>query len=222
MGNSDMPLRHRRALSAALLLVGILLLGRPAPVALADTCEDGWPSVPDPLNDAGSRGDIVRVCWLVGANGLSFGIDRGPQPSNASPVVYTIQVDTNNNGSYGDSDDRVLTIRYQPKNGSSTVSLTVATPSGTTIASRSGDWGDNWAAGSIHVEVSVTFAELSISGNRTIQFAAASDDGDNVAAVQVANVPVSGLGWALPALGALLVIGWQLLAGRARRAGGAP
>lgn len=170
----------------------------------------GQACLSDPPGDSGQRGDITQFCWATNAGEatLYFMVTRGPQPSNASRVLYTVLIDTDDNGVYTDSGDRRVEVTYQPKNGSSTVDLAVKSAAGSVISTASGNWGDDWQGGSTRVEFGASFANLGITTGQPIRFYLTSDAGDRApdsGDVQAAPVPVSGLGWLLPPVAALAV-----------------
>ncbi|HEX5501930.1 MAG TPA: hypothetical protein VFW96_04875 [Thermomicrobiales bacterium] len=208
--------RLGRALGVALIFL-VLVAAAAAPVAAAgaialDGAFGDWAGqacLGDPAEDAATRGDIAQFCWATNPDDatLYFEVVRVDQPTNASPATYVVYLDTNNNGVYTDAADRTITVKYQPKNNdTSTVGVTVATAGGATLGSTGGDWGDSFETGSTRVEFGAGFADLGITARQPIRFYVTSSDGDRApddGDVQVAPVPVLGLGWALPPLAAL-------------------
>ncbi|MEX0762943.1 MAG: hypothetical protein WD208_00165 [Dehalococcoidia bacterium] len=91
-------------------------------------------------------------------------------------VEYILYVDTNNNGSFGNSADRKVQVTYQPQAGDSKVRVRVRGGSNNGLISDSGwvDWGESREEGGQRVEFAVTWQSLGISLGDVIRMYAIS------------------------------------------------
>lgn len=214
---------------AALVLVALALAGLVAkPVLAAGPIVldgqfgdwDGQAYLDDPVGDAQLPStDIVRFYWGTnpGDSTAYFMFQRAEEHEQRG-VLYLLWVDTDNNGQYGEPQDRLITVLYRDRNGDSIVRVTVRTGTGQVLNSYEGDWGESREEGGTRCEFGVSFEDLDISAGQAIRMfvqTAPSDQGNLISdrapdAGDVQWSPVDALGYGL--LAALLGGGVVLLA----------
>ncbi|MBC7222669.1 MAG: hypothetical protein H5T59_00065 [Anaerolineae bacterium] len=167
-----------RALAA--LIVATVVLGGLAPPALAAGPIvvdgqfgdwDGQAHLDDPAGDAHIPStDIARFYWATnpGESTAYFMIERYPEQQPRG-VIYRLWVDVDNNGQYGEPQDRLVVVRYRARNGDSQVEVTVLTATGQQVNAYGGDWGDSREEGGTHCEFGVSFADLGIGSGQAIR-----------------------------------------------------
>jgi len=168
---------------------------------------DGYGFIADPVGDGPTpNSDLIAFAWasLPGLDQVYFMLARQQPASGNTKVFYNIYLDTNDNGNYGDESDRRVLIAYDPKHGSSDVTVTVFTGSGGQVSERSGDWGQSLEEGGRLVECAVSYADLGIHSHQTINMYVTA--GQNAGGSNVDRGPDSGdITWTpVPTLGWLL------------------
>jgi hypothetical protein len=193
------------AINIGVILLMFFMLFRAVPAVLgAETIVldglftdwNGQSCISDPTGDvADPKKDITLFCFATnpGVENTYFMAERA---SGNTEITYTLFIDTNNNGIFNDSTDKIVTIQFKPTGQKSRV--IVEWPGG----QASGDWGESKSQGAERAEWYVPFAALGISPGQPIQmYLASSQDIDTTAIVQWS--PANALGWIL--LGVILV-----------------
>ncbi|MBI2939507.1 MAG: hypothetical protein HYY04_03645 [Chloroflexi bacterium] len=176
----------------------------PGAVIVMDGAFDDWvgrANVADPAGDASSTGDIATLYWGTNPNDATvyWMIER--HPGSMSSTQYTVAVDMNNNGVFGETADRQIAVQYEPRNKNSRVDVVVRDGAGASISqSANDDWGESQSEGGRRVEFRASFADLGMGAGQAIRMVATSDAGD--------RAPDAGdIQWSpAPALGPLLAI----------------
>ena len=201
---------HRIALQVfcvGVVLLMFLMLFRAVPTVLGagnivlDGQFNDWSGqscITDPTGDVAEPGtDITLFCFATNP-GVSNAYFRAQRAGNSNAVTYYLYIDANNNGSFTDRSDKVVTIVYMPTRSGSQV--TVSWPGGR----HGGNWGDSKQAGGKNVEWYVPFSALGISAGQPIRMYLASSYNahilDKTAIVQWS--PANALGWII--LGGIL------------------
>jgi len=203
----------------ALALTLLLMLALPA-TALAiglDGNFDDWngqPNIPDPVGDGPTNNtDLTAFYWTMGAgeDSVYFMFER---TSANGPVHFAVDIDCNNNGSFGDAEDRRVIAFYQPANNEGPVFVSVQNGQGGSITGFSGNWGETKRQGGSRAELGVSFADLGIDGHLPVNMVAmagqnaglgntdSSPDGGTIT-----WTPIPVLGWVILGAGMLAIIG---------------
>jgi hypothetical protein len=129
-------------------------------------------------------------------------------------VVYSLSIDTNNNGQYGDADDRLVVIQYQPTKNKSIVNIDVYDGLGGLQHSIGPEnWGEGKNKGGTCVEWKISYTDLGIAPFQPIRMTLTSASEISLppedSTGEVQWTPASALGW--PLLGAIMVAGVGLL-----------
>lgn len=187
----------------------------------------GMPCIPDPPGDCRQSDRDLSGVWF-GTNPddatAYFMLERyGGDPS---PVGFRIRIDTNNNGVYNEPGDRVLAIRYQPRQSSSRVDVELWDGTGAVLAQivSDADLGESRDEGARRVEAGVPFSLLGITAGQAIRFTVTSHTGNTNGntcdtAPEVQWSPANALGVALLVL---VVVGAAALLARRRGGLGQP
>ncbi|MGC8837889.1 MAG: 6-pyruvoyl-tetrahydropterin synthase-related protein [Anaerolineae bacterium] len=180
---------------------------------------DGQAYLDDPVGDAHlPYTDIVRFYWGTNpGDSTAYCMFQRAEEHQERGVLYLLWVDTDNDGQYGEPQDRVVTVLYRARNGDSVVQVTVRTGTGQVIRSYGGDWGESREEGGNRCECGVSFEDLGISAGQAIRMfvqTAPSDQGNLISdqapdAGDIQWSPVDALGYGL--LAALLGGGVALL-----------
>jgi len=201
------------------LISAIILLGVPVWVLAATLSVDGnfddWngqANISDPAGDGPTPNvDMLTFYWGTNPDDdhIYWMMQRETPQSGNPRVYYFVFLDTNNNGSYGDSEDRRVEVLYDSGKDDSQVEVTVYTGSGGQISQNSGDWGDSANEGGARAEWRASFNDLGISPNQTINMyagASQNQNPDNMDRVpdsgDITWSPVPVLGW----IGLMVVI----------------
>jgi hypothetical protein len=193
-------------------MVLLLALAVSVPVSAATLAIDGqfgdWagqPHVDDPTGDGKNPNtDLVACYWGTNPDDehVYFMMER-QSPSSGNPkVYYFVFLDTNNDGDYGGSSDRMVQVMYDPKKNDSEVSVTVLTGNGSQVSQYSGDWGESSGEGGGRAEWRVSFADLGIDAHQTVNmYAGASQNASPEGMDRVPDggditwTPIPILGW---------------------------
>ncbi|MGQ9458038.1 MAG: 6-pyruvoyl-tetrahydropterin synthase-related protein [Anaerolineae bacterium] len=180
---------------------------------------DGQAYLDDPVGDAHIPStDIERFSWGTNpGDSTAYFFFQRAQEHEPRGVLYLLWVDTDNNGQYGEPQDRLVTVLYRPRNGNSVVLVVVLTGAGQVVNSYEGDWGDSREEGGTRCEIGVSFADLGIGAGQAIRMflqSAPGGQGNLISdrapdAGDIQWSPVDALGHVL--LGALLGGGVVLL-----------
>lgn len=152
---------------------------------------DGQAMLADPADDQSGVvwNDIAALYW---ANNIDEGVNyhmierhtANGQPYNGGNgqafwARYQLFIDTNNNGSYTDNDDRRAVIMYVPLNNSglTNVKLYPANSNSKLYDSGWNDWGETWSDGGRKVEFALDWDDLGISFGGVIRMYATSFHG---------------------------------------------
>ena len=220
--------RWPRRQGIGLLFAALALLGFTAQPALAAgpivvdgqfSDWDGQAYLDDPVGDAHIPStDIERFYWATNpGDSTAYFMFQRAQEHERRGVLYLLWVDTDNNGQYGEPQDRLVAVLYRAQNGDSVVQVTVLTGTGQAIRTYGGDWGDSREEGGTRCEFGVSFDDLGITAGQAIRMflqSAPGGQGDLISdrapdAGDVQWSPVDALGYGL--LGMLLGGGVVLL-----------
>lgn len=119
-------------------------------------------------DQSNARYDIVLFSWAdnAGDSNTYFMVERR---SSTSATWYWLYIDTNNNGNFGESVDRLVKASYNPAT-TSDVDIYVYNGTGGSISTLSNqDWGQSDGEGGAKVEFRVSFSDLGISVGQTIR-----------------------------------------------------
>ncbi|MBI4304760.1 MAG: hypothetical protein HY678_00425 [Chloroflexi bacterium] len=164
----------------------------------------GMPQLADPFDDTHRvHADLHRLYW---ANRVDteinywmverFALDSGPfsgQNGHSTKVSYVVHVDTNDNGSFADPDDRQVLVEYAPTRSGSEVAVRVRAHGADSDHEKGEqssnddddwetifedkDWGDSETEGGLRVEFLVPWEDLGIVFGQSIRmFVTAEDD----------------------------------------------
>jgi LPXTG-motif cell wall-anchored protein len=197
-----------------LALVLLAALGWASPAAAAGSVVlDGqfndWvgqPFVSDPQGDASRTWNDLRYFYFATNPGVGTAYFMAQRWAASSRQLHLyLLIDTNNDGAYNGTGDRLVTIDYRPSGGR--VDVALYNGRGTfikTIASNA-RWGERNPGD--QVEWGISFADLGIAPYQTIRMTLESMQGSSVSdqVVEVQWSPASALG--LPLLGVLLAAG---------------
>jgi len=215
---------NRRKWTFNLMLILTLVLEVTAPVSAQTLVVDGqfddWvgqPHIQDTVGDGRTPNvDILTFYWGNNPNDehIYWMMERAPTSSGNPKVYYFVFIDTNNNGSYTDSADRLVTVMYDPQKNQGKVEVEVVTGNGTPINRYSGNWGETISQGGSKAEWRVSFADLGIDAHQTIHmYAAASQNANPGNADRVPDTgditwaPIPVLGWPWLILAFVVVVG---------------
>ena len=151
----------------------------------------GQSFVSDPFGDAtgGTRRDLHEFYW---ANNIDeeynywmisrYTTDGDPfdgTNGQTKSVKYFIWIDTNDNGNFEESGDRLVEIAYDPKatEGKTTVKVKSAAGGGWLYDSGNQDWGDTDGEGGLRTEFRVAWTDLNISFGQSTRMYAESVSG---------------------------------------------
>ena len=203
----------------ALVLAFVLMLVLPGAVFAIglDGQFDDWvgqPNVPDPIGDGSSNNtDLTAFYWTLGSGQdiLYFMFER---TSANGPAYFAVDIDGNNNGGFGDAEDRRVLVYYKPENNAGSVSLTVFDGQGGTVGGAGGNWGESKSQGGSRAEVGVSFGDLGIDGHQVVNMRALVGQNAGLSNVDMAPdggtitwTPVPVMGWLALGLFMLAVIG---------------
>lgn len=193
------------------LLLILALLGEAVSVSAQTLVIDGqfddWvgqPNVSDPAGDGPTPNtDVLTFYWGNNPNDehVYWMMERTPVSSGNPKAYYFVFIDTNGNGNYGDSADRLVVVMYDPQRDRGVVEVTVFNGSGTQINRYSGNWGEPIGQGGRKAEWRVSFADLGIDAHQTIHMYAGA--GQNAQPNNIDRLPDQGdITWApIPVLG---------------------
>jgi hypothetical protein len=157
----------------------------------------GQPSVPDVEGDARNNHSDLAAFYFTNnpdQDYLYFMAERWNPGSEG--MELRLFIDTNNNGTYSETTDRLIDISYHPNQGGRTyVDLFDGQGAYLSQIAYQMNWGEPGKGR--RVEWGVTFTDLGISPNQTIRMLLVSNHGtqlsDSVAEVQWS--PANALGW---------------------------
>ena len=183
--------------------VGIVLDGR----------FDDWlgqPNVPDAQGDAKNKHSDLGAFYFTNnpeQDYLYFMAERWDSGSQGLELL--LYIDTNNNGDYSETVDRIISVSYRPNpGGRAYVDLYDGRWGFLSHIANQMSWGEPKKGR--RVEWGVTFTELGIPPYQTIRMMLVSNHGtqlsDSVAEVQWS--PANALGWWLLALLTACGLGW--------------
>ena len=213
----------------SLILALLLVLTAPTVVSAATLVVDGlfddWVGrdhVDDPAGDSQNPNtDIRAFYWGDNPNDEHIYWMMERENSNA-PVYYVVYLDTNNEGDYGDAEDRMVGVRYQPTVHGSQVTVVVLTGTGSLISYSSGDWGESKREGGRRAEWRASFADLGIDAYQTVSMYAVAAQSSTLPHVDrvpdegaITWTPIPILGW--PWLAAIVVVAVAVVWYRRRR-----
>lgn len=165
----------------------------------------------------GHSASINFFYWGTNPNGdqLFFMLEPCPDSvtSDDDGVVYQIHIDTNNDGNYSSTTDRIVEINYRPLPHSGLVKVDVKRPNGSKTGNWNGQWGEPDEGQARRAEAPVSFASLGIDPRQTIRMYATADDNDRIPEagdIQVSPIPI--LDYPLLALvtaGAIALVWWK-------------
>ncbi|GEM_PF-961575 len=145
----------------------------------------------DPSGDSsgGARHDLHEFYW---ANNLDQEINyymvrrytSDGQPFNGEngqsrPVTYVLHLDTNNNGNYAETSDRIVQVSYEPKANHGRVRVRVRRAGNFHLIRDSGwqDFGETRGEGGLRAEFAVSWQDLGISLGAVIRMYVTSQTG---------------------------------------------
>ncbi|MCC6626630.1 MAG: hypothetical protein IT340_04415 [Chloroflexi bacterium] len=211
-----------------LALLGIMA-GRPYVLAAGTITIDGqfadWsgqPSIADPLNDCHKSDLDITTFAFTSSHTLATSYFMAKRQTRKNgPMGYILKLDTNNDGDYTDSTDRLVQVRYDNLPTSSQVDVSISTGAGAFIATiaTGQDWGESAAEGGLRVEWPVTYAQLGIAPGQVIRMVLSSRPGNSNQANSICDTtdevqwsPADALGYPLVAVlvgGALVSVAHQ-------------
>ena len=210
-----------------LIIAGFLVLTMTVSVSAATLVVDGqfgdWagqPNVEDPNDGGNPNVDILTFYWGTnpGDDHIYWMMEREGSPSGNPKVYYFVNLDTNNNGSYTDAQDRLVQVLYDPSRNSSNVTVTVFDGTGGQISQSSGDWGESIDEGGSRVEWRVSFIDLGIDAHQTLNMTAGAgqnpgqSSGDQVpdnGDITWTPIPVLGWPWLTAIVIVVIVTAWH-------------
>ena len=203
------------ALLLACLLM-VLLPGVAAAISLDGSFDDwaGQPNIPDPVGDGPTNNtDLTAFYWTLGAGQdvIYFMFER---VGANGPVYFAVNIDCNNNGSFGDAEDRRVVAHYHPKNDAGPVSVSVLTGQGAPVGGSGGDWGETKGEGGSRAELMVSLQDLGIDTHQVISMVALAaqnsglgnaDLGPDGGTITWTPIPIAG--WLALGLAIVAIIG---------------
>ena len=168
---------------------------------------DGQANIDDPQGDAkNAPTDLQKFYFANNPNDETAYFMAERWSGGANPIGLRLYIDTNNNGVFNETSDRMVDLRYKPNKNDSGVDVQLFDGSGTFLSSIATaiDWGESQAEGGRRVEWGVSFNQLGILPNQTIRIYVQSMYGNSVSD----RVPDSGdIQWSpATALGVPLLI----------------
>ncbi|RME10755.1 MAG: hypothetical protein D6802_08595, partial [Ardenticatenia bacterium] len=152
---------------------------------------------------------------------LYFMLERWEEDEDDKLHIWVL-LDTNNNGSYNDPQDRLIRVIYKPKKKNSQVDVDVYDGTGGFIArvAHKADWGESEKEGGRRVEWGVPFDVVGITPGQTIRMYAVTTHNKHLKKIEdttqeVQWSPANALGW--PLLGGVALGGAFLLVRQRRR-----
>lgn len=181
-----------------------------------------------------SIADTPGDCGIVSIDIMTFSFATNPDDPTAyfmaervvgavQPVGYLLYIDTNNNGIYSETTDRIVMVRYEAKTNTSLVNIELQDGAGATLSTivDGANWGENLIAGGRKVEWGVSFAHLGITAGQAVRMYLTSKPGNTPGGlecdttVEIQWSPANALG--LPILVGVLLIGAGWLAYQRRK-----
>jgi len=203
------------SLMLALLLL-VLLPGTAFAISLDGSFGDwaGQPNIPDPVGDGPTNNtDLTAFYWTAGVDPDIMYVMFERTSANG-PVYFAVDMDCDNNGSFGDAADRRIVVYYQPENDYGSVTVSVLDGNGSPISAASGNWGESKGQGGSRAEAGVSFSDLGIDRHQVINMVAMAAQNQNFPNADLAPdggtitwSPIPVTGWVLLGLGILVVIG---------------
>jgi hypothetical protein len=144
------------------------------PIALDGSFGDwgGQANVDDPQGDAKNEPtDLQKFYFATNPDDETAYFMAERWVGGAQPIGLRLYMDTNNNGTFNETSDRMVDVRYKPNKNGSDVDVELFDGSETLLSSiaRDIDWGESEGEGGIRVEWGVSFAQLGILPNQTIR-----------------------------------------------------
>ena len=207
--------RWSASLMLALLLL-VLLPGTAFAISLDGSFDDwaGQPNIPDPVGDGPTtNSDLTAFYWTAAADQDIMYVMFERTSANG-PVYFAVDVDCDNNGSFGDAADRRVVVYYKPEKNQGAVTVSVLDGQGAPISAASGYWGESKGQGGSRAEAGVSFSDLGIDRHQVINMVAMAGQNQGLSNVDPAPdsgtitwSPIPVTGWVLLGLGILVVIG---------------
>ncbi len=214
--------RHLRGWSAVVvillfsLLPGVVLAA--GPIYLDGQFSDwsGQPYITDPAGDGASNSDLRAFYWATnpGQEIVYFMFQR---TASLNATYFAVLIDTNNDGDFSDSDDRLVIVRYTPRWFTGYVQIWVFDGDSNNISTNQGNWGDSmWGFGR-RAEIGVSFADLGIDAHQTINMAAVAfpsfnssyfDWAPDSGTITWAPIPTLGWVWLTGVIVVVVAIAW--------------
>jgi hypothetical protein len=159
---------------------------------------DGQASVADPQGDSHTAHTDIKTFYFAtnpDEEYLYFMAERWN--TGAESVVYSLAIDTNNDGVYTDASDRRIEVIYNPSRGSADVALYDGVGGFLSQIADNQSWGEGKKGR--YVEWGVSFADLGILPHQTLRLQLFSMQGGNVSdgVSEVQWSPADALGWLL-------------------------
>ena len=198
------------SLSSFLLTLLVALIATPSVNAqsvgiVLDGRFDDWlgqPSVPDAQGDAKNKHSDLAAFYFTNnpeQDYLYFMAERWDSGSQGLELL--LYIDTNNNGDYSETVDRIISVSYRPNPGGRTyVDLYDGRWGFLSHIANQMSWGEPGKGR--RVEWGVTFTELGIAPYQTIRMQLVSNHGNQLSdgVPEVQWSPANALGWYLLAL----------------------
>lgn len=202
----------------ALLEVETVLVS--AQMLVIDGQFDDWvgqPHVDDTVGDSKTPNtDVITFYWGTNPNDehVYWMMERTPPQGGNAKVYYGVAIDTNGNGRYTDSADRLVVVMYDPQKDQGLVEVMVFSGSGTQINRYSGNWGESIGQGGRKAEWRVSFADLGIDAHQTIHMFAGAAQNTNLQGLDrvpdqgdITWAPIPVLGWPWLILAFVVIVG---------------
>ena len=208
------------------VIAGLLFVALTMPVLAATLVIDGqfgdWagqPNVQDDNDGGNPNVDILTFYWGTnpGDDHIYWMMEREGVSSGNPKVYYFVSLDTNNNDSFTDAQDRLVQVLYDPSRNASEVTVTIFDGTGGQISQSSGDWGESTNEGGSRVEWRASFVDLGIDAHQTLNMTAAAgqnpgqSDGDQVpdnGDITWTPIPVLGWPWLVAIVVAVIATAW--------------
>ncbi|GAB4531558.1 MAG: hypothetical protein Fur0018_19610 [Anaerolineales bacterium] len=197
----------------------------PGPIVLDSLFDDwiGQSCISDPQNDqtGPATTDIKSLCFATNPNDPTLYFMAERWTGGNQKVTYNLNLDTNQDGIV----DRVVEVKYDPKNTTSEVEVTVFDGNGNKIQKTADDmdWGESRTEGGFKVEWGVPMDILGITTGQTIDMWLDSRAGEGNTISDTTQLitwsPANALGIALLAV---ILLGGALWFTRLRRRTGTP
>lgn len=191
----------------------------------------GQPFISDPPGDGPNPNtDVINFYWGTnpGEEYIYWMVERMEVNSANPGVYYHVGVDTNSNGGYNDSVDRLIVVHYDPQKNAGETDVTLYTGTGDWVGQWSGNWGDSSGAGGSRAEWRVSFADLGIDARQAVSMYAMAGQNENASNADrmpdtgdITWTPIPVFGWAGLALaaGAVILFTWLRVGRRLWKAG---